>query len=382
MIKRALTLLLFILVIRVSVKAQSSQQTDSTQIAFLPALAFNSDFGFIGGGIASFYNYKDNIRPFYSYTTLSAIFSTKGLASVDLLYDKPYAFGTNMRLKTNVFISRFFQDPYYGIANYQAIERDPPDGMPDFYQFKSFSIGLNATLRIPLSINEKKQQLDALAILNLDYETPWDSSPEQLINTERPLGFDGGRTFMIGSGLIWEGRDSEFNPTSGSYLETTIEIGNKLWGATFNNAVFKHEMFHYFTFHLVKDITLANRFYAKHTSGETPYWKLAYAGDDETLRGYPSKRFLDDNVVILNNELRTWLIEFPSVDTKLGGVLFFDLGRTFANGNSLDQITNDLKYTIGFAGTASLFTPDFIIRGDVGFSEEGTGVYITTGYMF
>ncbi|MBO6525020.1 MAG: BamA/TamA family outer membrane protein [Balneolaceae bacterium] len=382
MTKRVLTLLLFILVLRVSVKAQSSQETDSTQMAFLPALAFNTDLGFIGGGIASFYNYKDNTRPFYSYTNLSAIFSTKGLASVDILYDKPFVFGTNMRLKTNVFVSRFFQDPYYGVANYRVIEEDPPNGMPDFYQFKSFSVGFNSTLRIPLSINEKNQQLDALAILNLDYETPWDSKSDQLMTREQPRGFGGGRTFMIGSGLIWEGRDNEFNPTSGAYIETTLEIGNKLWGGTFNNLVIKHEMFHYFTFYLIKDITLANRFYAEHTSGETPYWKLAYAGDDETLRGYPSRRFLDDNVAILNNELRAWLVEFPSVDTKLGAVLFFDVGRTFSNGNTFDEITSDLKYTIGFAGTASLFTPDFIIRGDVGFSEEGTGVYITTGYMF
>ncbi len=382
MIQRVFTLLFFVLIICVSVNAQSPQQTDSTKIAFLPALAFNSDLGFIGGGIASIYKYKDQTHPFYSYTDFSAIFSTKGLASVQVLNDKPFVFGTDMRLKTNVFISRFLQDPYYGVANYQTIEHDPPDGIPNFYQFKSFSIGLNTTLRIPLSINNKNQQLDALAILNLDYQTPWDSESGQLITIEKPRGFEGGRTFMIGSGLIWEGRNSEFNPTNGTYLETSIEIGNKLWGGTFNNLVVKHEMFHYLTFHLLKDITLANRFYAEHTSGETPYWKLAYAGDNETLRGYPSRRFLDENVAILNNELRTWLVEFPSMDTRLGGTIFFDVGRTFANGTSFEDITDDLKYTFGFGATASIFTPDFIIRADVGFSEEGKGVYITTGYMF
>ncbi|MFV1883644.1 MAG: BamA/TamA family outer membrane protein [Balneola sp.] len=382
MIKRVC--LLFILMVGASftARAQSNHASDSTEFAFLPAIAFNSDLGFIVGGITSLYNYKNDIRPFYSYINIAGIFSTKGLASFEIALDKPFAFGTNMRLTSSFYTSRFLEDTYYGIANYQKLEQDPPDGNPDYYLFKSFSSGFNGMLRIPASINAKQQQLDVLAILNLDYQTPWENGTERLISVQEPAGFKGGRTFMIGTGIIWEARNSEFNPTKGNYLETSIEIGNKLWGSSFNNFVLKHEMYHYLTFHLIKDITLANRFYAKHTSGETPYWKLAYAGDEETLRGYPSRRFLDDNVAILNTELRTWLIDFPSLDMKFGGNLFFDVGRTFPNGSSLNTITSDLKYTFGFSGTASFFTPDFIIRGDVGFSEEGTGVYITTGYMF
>ena len=382
MAKRVCLLLILMVGTSVFVRAQSNHESDSTEIAFLPAIAFNSDLGFIAGGITSIYKYKNGIRPFYSYINVAGVFSTKGLASFEIALDKPFVFGTAMRLTSSIYTARFLEDTYYGIANYQKIEQDPPDGNPNYYLFQTFSSGFNGTLRIPASINSKKQQLDVLAILNLDYETPWDNGTERLISIQQPTGYTGGRTFMIGSGIIWEARDSEFNPTRGSYLETSFEMGNKLWGSSFNNLVVEHNMFHYLTFHLIKDITLAHRFYAKLTSGETPYWKLAYAGDEQTLRGYPSQRFLDDNVAILNTELRTWLVEFPSVDMKFGGNLFFDVGRTFPNGASLDTITNDLKYTFGFSGTASFFTPDFIIRGDVGFSEEGTGVYITTGYMF
>ncbi len=380
--KRILILLLFICVFGASSTAQSTQESDSLEIAFLPAIAFNSDLGFIGGGIVNLYNYKNDIRPFYSFMSIAGIFSTKGLASFELALDKPYAFGTNMRLTSSIYVSKFLQATYYGIANYQKIEEDPPTDNPDYYLFQSFSTGLNTTFRIPALINSKNQRLDVLAILNFDYETPWDNGNQRLLTIEQPTGYSGGRTFMLGSGIIWEARDSEFNPTKGSYLETSIELGNKLWGSTFNNIVLKHEMFHYFTFNFIKDITLANRFYTKHTSGETPYWKLAYAGDEETFRGYPSKRFLDDNVAILNTELRTWLVEIPSADMRFGGNLFFDVGRTFANGSTFETITSDLKYTFGFATTASFFTPDFIIRSDIGFSEEGMGVYITTGYMF
>lgn len=381
MIKKSIALICFVIFIYPAIKAQNSVKTDSVTYAFLPALAFNSDMGFIFGGIVSRYDYKEKMNPYYSFTNISAIISTKGLASLDILIDKPQLFDTEIRLLSNFYASRFLQESYYGLANYSTIDlNDTP--ISEFYEFQSFSIGLNTTFRYPLISQVNSRQLDILAILNLEYKTPWDNGDGRLITLEKPLGYKGGRTFMLGSGIIWEARDNEFNPTKGTYVESSFEAGNTIWGSSFNTISLKHDMRHYLTFTIIKDITLANRFFVKHTAGDTPYWKLSYAGDNETLRGYPFRRFLDDNVVILNNELRTWLFDFPSVTTRIGGVLFMDVGRTFPNGSTLNSITDDLKVTYGFGGTSSLFTPDFIIRMDIGFSEEDIGVYISIGYLF
>ncbi len=361
--------------------AQYENVPDSLELAFLPALAYNSDLGLIAGGLINWYHYKGDFKPYYSYTNISGVFSTRGLASFEISKNKPNAFGSKFRIYTSVYASRFFEDAYSGIGNYGKLA-DPPPNSPDYYQFRSFSMGFTGRVRYPLVQNSKDQQLDVLGIINFDYETPWDNGSDRLITIDRPLGFDGGRTFMFGVGLVWEARNSEFNPTKGTYVNTSIEQGAKAWGSSFNTFVFKHEMNHYFTFHLIRDVTVANRVYLKHTSGDVPYWKLAYLGDEQTLRGFQSKRFLDDNSVVMNNELRTWLFEIPSLDMRLGGTLFFDIGRTYSNGTSLDVITNDLKYTFGFGGTSSFFTPDFILRADVGFSEEDFGVYITSGYLF
>lgn len=381
MFKKGFFIFCLLIIFQNSVSGQSFEKSDSVKYAFLPAIAFNSDLGFIIGGITNRYDYRNESQPFYSFTNISAIFSTKGVASFELSVDKPKAFGTNMRLTSSLYAFRFLQDTYFGTANYTQINFNSNE-LSKYYQFQSFSLGFNTTLRIPLLKKTSTRQLDLLAVLNLDYETPWENGSDRLITLERPLGFRGGRTFMLGSGLIWEGRNSEFNPTKGTYVETSLELGNKIWGSSFNTLVLKHDMRHYLTFHIIKDITFANRLFLKHTSGQTPYWKLAYAGDDQTLRGYPSKRFLDDNVVILNNELRTWLFDFPSINTKLGGTIFVDVGKTFSNQTSINTLTRELKYTYGFGGTSSLFTPDFIIRADIGFSDEDTGVYITIGYMF
>ncbi len=378
-LKKTLFFIVFLL-FSYSLSAQQSV-TDSTEFAFLPAVSYNSDLGLIAGGITSWYNYQSDIYPFYSFVNISGVLSTKGLASFSLFYDKPFAFGKDLRITTEVYSARFFEDAYFGIANYSKITETPQD-LPQFYQFQSFTFGFRSNARLPLIKPNSFKQLDANFIINFRYETPWDNGTNRLITRERPLGFDGGRTSMLGVGLIWEGRDSEFQPTSGNYAEIIVEMGNTLWGSSYDLIVIENDLRQYASFHLFRDVTFATRFFTRFTSGDVPYWKLSYAGDEQTLRGYESRRFSDDHVVFLNTELRTWLFKIPETQARFGGTLFLDTGRTFASNDKISVITQDLKTTIGFGGLASFFTPDFIIRGDFGFSEEGLGIYFTTGFMF
>lgn len=379
--KGAVLLLLFY---SVELSAQSSSNTvvvtDSIETAFLPALSYNTDFGFMVGGLVQRFHYKKDVEPFHSFTQVAAIISTKGLASGLIEYDKPHAFNSNKRFINQFYISRFLQDSYYGIGSYQKID-DSFNSNNTLYSFQSFSTGIDSRLRIPIN-KEDKNSLNLLAILNFDYNTPVDNGPDRLITQEQPIGIDGGRTLQLGTGFIWENRNSEFRPTKGNYLESTIEVGQTWLGSSYDTFVFQADLRKYVSFFLLKEVTWANRFFTKNTSGDVPYWKLAYAGDEESLRGYPSNRFLDDNVILFNTELRTWLFNIKAIKGEFGGTLFFDVGRTYPNGESLNNIFNDLKYSYGLGGTSSFFTPDFILRTDLGFSEEGVGVYFTAGYMF
>lgn len=378
--KGAVLLLLFY---SAPVSAQSSNNvvvTDSIETAFLPALSYNTDFGFMTGGLVQRFHYKKDVKPFHSFIQAAAIVSTKGLASALIEYDKPNAFNSNKRFINQFYISRFLQDSYYGIGSYQKID-DSFNSNNTLYSFQSFSTGLDSRLRIPLN-KEDNTSLNLLAILNFDYNTPVDNGPDRLITQQQPLGIEGGRTLHLGTGFIWENRNSEFRPSKGNYIESTIEVGQTWFGSSYDTFVFQADLRKYLSFFLLKEVTWANRFFTKNTSGDVPYWKLAYAGDEESLRGYPSNRFLDDNVILFNTELRTWLFNIKAIKGEFGGTLFFDVGRTYPNGESLDVIFNDLKYSYGLGGTSSFFTSDFILRTDLGFSEEGVGVYFTAGYMF
>jgi outer membrane protein assembly factor BamA len=355
--------------------------TDSVDFAFLPALAYNSDFGLMGGGILSRHHYKNNQSPFYSYVLFNAIVSTKGLFSSSVIFDKPKVFNTTQRLTIEGFLARFLQNQYYGIGNYQKLP-DAPEGNPDYYLFNSFSAGLDLTVRRPLIEFNNQAQLDLFGLLSFEYRTPWGNEGNRLIMIDEPQGIDGAQSSVIGAGLIWENRNSEFDPTTGTYFKGGVETGQEFLGGSSNFFALKTDARAYTSFYLIRNITFANRISFNHTSGSLPYWKYSELGGELNMRGYPENRFRDHNALFLNTELRTWLIEFKSVDIRLGGTLFMDVGRTFPNGMPLSSVFDDLKYTFGFGGNSSFLNPNFILRGDVGFSEEGYGVYFTAGYMF
>jgi hypothetical protein len=76
------------------------------------------------------------------------------------------------------------------------------------------------------------------------------------------------------------------------------------------------------------------------------------------------------------------MFTFPEYGLKLGVQLFTDAGRVFTGEDQTEDLFRDYKQTFGFGGAISLFSPDFICRGDIGFSDEVTRIYVGIGYAF
>lgn len=359
----------------------TNDTTETVDFAFLPALAYSSDLGLVGGGIMSRYKFADEVNPFFSYLHINALVSTKGLISSTFLFDKPQFLGKDQRFSSELFVSRFLQSQFYGIGNDDKL----PDALrdsSDFYFYKSFSTGVELTLRKPIFRESTQNKLDVFGNANFEYRTPWGNDLGQYIIQQQPLGVEGTRAASLGGGLIWENRDSEFEPSKGFYGKAGIKVGNSILGSSVDYFKLESDVRAYTSFHLIRKITFANRLSFSHSSGDVPYWLLPELGGEDLMRGYPENRFRDDNLLLLNTELRTWLFDWPEYDVRLGGTLFMDVGRTFPNGTSLTDITGDLKHTFGFGGTSSFFNRNFILRGDLGFSDEGYGIYFTAGYLF
>ena len=127
---------------------------------------------------------------------------------------------------------------------------------------------------------------------------------------------------------------------------------------------------------------LAFRAKGNWVTGTVPYWELPHLGDEYTLRGYPVHRFRGTASLLYNAELRTWVYEYPELAFKLGFQLFSDGGRVFNSNDDWSDLFQDYHRTYGFGFATSLFSPDFIFRLDVGFSDEMYRFYANVGYMF
>ena len=250
-------------------QAQQTATIDSTEFAFLPAIAYDSDLGVIAGGIASRYHYRGDMKPFYSFINMYGLITTRGLISVFLEYDKPYIFNSDKRFYSETFISRFTGNQYYGIGNYNKLP-DVLTDSSDYYFYNSFSVGFDVMLRKPLISQSVNKQLDVYGKAVFEYETPWGNDPDQLLIADQPEGVDGSHISAIGTGLVWEGRNNEFNPTAGTYMRAGAELGGKLAGNSYNYLLIETDARVYSSFTLLRQITFANRFSFSHTTGTVP----------------------------------------------------------------------------------------------------------------
>jgi outer membrane protein assembly factor BamA len=249
------------------------------------------------------------------------------------------------------------------------------------YYFQSFGYGLTWRGRKALWRGPGIERFDVLFGGNFSYQTPFENGPDRLIMQELPPGVRGGNTNYGIIGLMLEKRDSEFRPTTGYMLYTEFNAAHRITGSNFNLTRLTATGSAYGTFHFIRDITAAGRVGWMQTTGEVPYWMLSRLGGDGSLRGFPVNRFSDRHAVFYNAELRTWLWDWEDGLLRIGGQLFFDGGRVFPRGVPRGFF-DDHHYVIGFGGAMSAFTPDFFIRGDVGFSKELYRIYISVGYAF
>jgi hypothetical protein len=366
-----------------SVYAQNPAPPDTTlltEYAFIPAASYNTDFGFIFGGLVSRYDYSKGILPYTSLINLNSVISTEGLFQLNLNIDLPKAFDRNLRLTHFLEISRFFEDNYFGIARNEELNPSFEDN-PDLYTFNSFRVSSELQVRLPIRYYTDINRLEFIYTNLVEYQTPFENDADRLISLQRPTGFEGGLTNLMLVGLILERRDDEIRMTKGTF--TKITSGGAVDGLLSDYTLMQHAIEHrsYFTFHWPLTVTFANRIWFRNSSGDDPYWILPRMGGELTLRGFPDKRFINENFLLINTELRSWLGTFPILETEFGGAFFMDAGRSFSN-NEFDSITEDILITGGISGFMSLFTEDFFLRGDLGLSREGFGIYVGVGFLF
>jgi outer membrane protein assembly factor BamA len=188
--------------------------------------------------------------------------------------------------------------------------------------------------------------------------------------------------------LQYDSRDSVDIPRSGTLGRLYYGIADRRFGSSISYNRFGGELRQYYT--VGERITFAGHVFNEYepVNGEIPFWSQARLGgdeslltDQETLRGYGAGRFIDNNLFVMNVEMRTRVWDKTIFGTH--GILelapFAEAGR----------VAHNLAYNpfselhpvggIGFRAIAEPFVVGFV---DVGWGGEGAAVFSGINYPF
>ena len=282
------------------------------------------------------------------------------------------------------FEGRFFfeKDPterFFGTGNHSHEGNQSNYTTKQIYGEAIF--GLNFTDQLQLSMMERPRYVRI-------EEGGFTSVPSIFTQFPHQKGLNGGSEVLSQWMLQYDSRDSVDIPRSGTLARAYYGIADRRFGSSISYNRFGGELRQYYT--VGERITFAGHVFNEYepVNGEIPFWSQARLGgdeslltDQETLRGYGAGRFIDNNLFVMNVEMRTRVWDKTIFGTH--GILelapFAEAGR----------VGHDMGYNpftdlhpvggIGFRGIAEPFVVGFV---DIGWGGEGAAVFSGINYPF
>ena len=348
----SLILLFFILSLNGIINAQKDSLNNS-EIELFPILNYDSDAGFGYGGKGFLYNFLGGEESF----DITLYNSTKGERWYRVVFSTPdiqrrqgtkYPIAFDLTFDYDKWINYKFYSTYY---NYQSgtntdfsenYVREPIELTAMFSRglAKDFVAELGARFK-----NISCYNFDSTGLLQ--YRTQTDVKYLSLIFNFR-----------------WDTRTNFINPQNGFVLEIDNEYSPDL--LKHGNSFYKLGILeqHYITL-FKPNIVWANRIILQFITDVAYQLKIPLGGNN-TVRGLPQDRYLSTSTALINSEFR-----FP-IWKRVGGIAGVDIG----NGNTTP------KWIINPVIGLRFYMDNFVVRFDVGFGSESTGIYFNFGHIF
>jgi hypothetical protein len=282
------------------------------------------------------------------------------------------------------FEGRFFfeRDPterFYGTGN------DSHYGNQSNYTTKQVYgegiLGLNLSRKLQISMTERPRWVRI-------QEGGFTSVPSIFTQFPHQKGLDGGSEVLSQWMIQYDSRDSVDIPRTGTLGRLYYGVADRRFGSSISYNRFGGELRQYVP--IGEKVTLAGHIFNEYepAGNEMPFWSQARLGgdeslltDQETLRGYGAGRFVDNNLFVMNLEVRTRVWDKDVMGTH--GILelapFAEAGR----------VGHELGYNpfvdmhpvggIGFRGIAEPFVVGFV---DLGWGGEGAAIFSGINYPF
>ena len=214
-------------------------------------------------------------------------------------------------------------------------------------------------------------EIDFQSMYQVDFET--EESPSFVL----PLGSEGSTTFGFGPTLVFDSRKNVLNVRRGEFMEASLLFYRPSFGYDYR---FQQLLL---DGRLYRPLGRRNRVLAIQATGTfmngtVPFNNLALLGGENTMRGYYLGRYRDKNLLAVQSEVRWLPFGFSK---RWGGTLFAGLGTVAPSINKLQF--NQVRWAVG-GGVRFLFfqRKDVYLRGDLGITREGTGIYLSLGEAF
>jgi hypothetical protein len=233
--------------------------------------------------------------------------------------------------------------------------------------------------------------------LTEDYEAALRGNPDSYWLRSNITGYQGGRMGLLQTGIMWDTRDLEPDPSSGIFAEYAQEISAPWTGSQFN---FSKHLFQFVFYQRVlpeilgRTIISARFGLGGNRGSAIPFTEMLdqWSSKEEggihalggpwSLRGYKESRFISNIVGWSNIELRSRFAQARVFNQHLAfyAVPFFDVGRTWDKIAHLNQLDN-LRYSPG-VGARIAWNQATILRFDYALSREDAQFFFVFGHTF
>ncbi|GAB2595084.1 BamA/TamA family outer membrane protein [Spirosoma areae] len=197
--------------------------------------------------------------------------------------------------------------------------------------------------------------------------------PGGLLATGSVPGGLGSRLAGVGTGVFYDSRNAVFFPSRGVVADMAYLNQNQIVGSQVRFDRYTADVSSYHT--LNPHAILALNYFVSFTKGIAPFNALSLLGGTRRMRGYYEGRFRDQNVALLQSEVRFDLYK------RLGGVVFGAMGILGDDQTLLRP--NDPKVAYGAGLRFTVNRRDHLnIRLDYGIGRQSSGFYLTIGEAF
>lgn len=332
-------------------------------LSLFPILMYDTDIGFGYGGKARFVQY------FSRRESLDVILfnSTKGerwyvlsfsIPDTEIRQGTAYPLSLDIKVEYDKLLKNYF----YGIG--------PNTQEEDLTHFTFEKKELQVTLGrgfTPHLVAEAAYVLRHIRYYKVEKDRPF---------TETLRSVGGKFSPFITLAVRYDTSDSQIHPRKGFRVRLQDDLAAGFLGnrdARYNRVTLDARSYSRV---LGENSVLAVRFLVQSISGSRiPIFEMSALGGGSVLnamRGYQMNRFQDKAKWLANAEFR-----FP-VWKRLGGNVFVEAGSV---GPSLSGLKVG-KPAVDIGWGLRYYLTDFVVRFDMGFSREGTGIYFNFGHVF